>query len=67
MFLEVFRFKMPWYVPQMLAINKPTCEFENNHFFYICFAKPHEKSHEKTFVRVVPPLDFTFGKGFGLE
>ncbi len=24
-----------------------TCEFENNHFFYICFAKPHEKSHEK--------------------
>jgi len=58
---------MPWNVPQMLAINKKPWDFENNHFFYICFAKPREKSHEKTFLRVVKPLGITFGKCFGLE
>ena len=35
---------------------KTTCEFENNHFFYICFAKPHEKSHEKNICQRGPTL-----------
>ena len=29
MFLEVLRFKMPWYVPQMLEINKNNLLYDN--------------------------------------